>query len=111
MALVFGVSLSVLVDRFTVFGWLATLGRQTLGIYVSHVILIAAVTTGLNALGAQEWPLFIWVSPIVVTAVVVAAAFWLRKLARGTVLDYAYTAPSWFDGSSRKAAPTPPDTT
>lgn len=101
IALIFGVSLSVVLNRFAIFGWVAALGRQTLGVYVSHVILIVVLITGLNALNAQMWPLFIWISPILVAASVVALAVVLRRLARGNVLDYAYTAPSWFRGSCR----------
>ena len=104
LALAFGVALSVRLADVRGFGWIGALGRQTLGIYVAHVILIAALIEIAFLVRANDWPAFAWYSPVIMTILAIAASILLRRAAQGTVLDYFYTVPEWFAGRRCRTA-------
>lgn len=84
---------------------LAYIGRNTLPIYVQHVILIAAVYTILGNIAPS--PLAPWagyVIPLVIAATVVAVSLAVGAFARRTrALHFLFEAPRWFSGETVNA--------
>jgi len=85
---------------------LTFLGRNTLPIYVAHVILIAMAAAALAKVGVPaEWRIAL---PLCVAASVIAAALAAEKLASRSMLRYLYQAPPMLlPRSNSLAAPIP----
>ncbi|NJI58145.1 acyltransferase family protein [Microbacterium oxydans] len=82
VAVAFGVSLSVLLDRHVevVARPLRWIGRRTLPIYVLHMMPLALIDAGLHAAGWRTTPVLEAVGPLLLTAVVVAICLALHAL-------------------------------
>lgn len=82
VAVAFGVSLSVLIDRHVevVARPLRWIGRRTLPIYVLHMMPLALIDAGLDAAGWRTTPLLETVGPLVLTAVVIAVCLAVHAL-------------------------------
>jgi uncharacterized membrane protein YcfT len=82
VAVVFGVSLSVLLDRHAeaVARPLRWMGRRTLPIYVLHMMPLAFIDAGFRATGWRTTPVFEAVGPLVLTTVVVAICLAVHAL-------------------------------
>lgn len=111
------IRVSAVVAGFVVARWVAELpvvspvlqylGRNTLPIYVAHVILVAAfgtlITTAMpsvgDALGGE--------TIVVVAVLAVLGALALHQLCRVPVLRCAYEPPAWFSRSQPVARPVP----
>ena len=80
--------------------WLSFVGRNTLPIYVVHVLFVSALTSLLLLARGQTWldrlgP----VLPVLVAGGAVAASLLLWRLVRDLpVLRYGFTVPTWFSG-------------
>lgn len=82
VAVAFGVSLSVLLDRHVeiVARPLRWIGRRTLPIYVLHMMPLALIDAGLHAAGWRTTPVLEAVGPLLLTAVVVAICLGVHAL-------------------------------
>ncbi|MGW9159066.1 acyltransferase family protein [Microbacterium sp. NPDC055665] len=82
IAVAFGVSLSVLLDRHVgaVARPLRWIGRRTLPIYVLHMMPLALIDAGLHAAGWRTTPVLEAVVPVVLTAVVIAICLGVHAL-------------------------------
>ncbi|MBT2495574.1 acyltransferase family protein [Microbacterium sp. ISL-59] len=82
VAVAFGVSLSVLLDRHVevVARPLRWIGRRTLPIYVLHMMPLALIDAGLHAAGWRTTPVLEAVGPLLLTAVVVAICLAVHAL-------------------------------
>ena len=82
IAVAFGVSLSVLLDRHieVVARPLRWIGRRTLPIYVLHMMPLALIDAGLHAAGWRATPVLEAVGPIALTAVVIAICLGVHAL-------------------------------
>ncbi|MFC7400955.1 acyltransferase family protein [Citricoccus sp. GCM10030269] len=80
------------------------LGRNTLPIYLAHVILVAFVGTVLTTLFPGLAAELGTVVALVVAAAAVIVSLVLERVVRGTPLEVAYQPPGWF---SRAARPQP----
>ena len=78
---------------------LAYLGRTTLPIYVTHVILVAAVITAIEATGVTVPRGVQLVLPLAVAAVVVTLALLLNRGVLNTPLRFLYAVPKFFAGT------------
>lgn len=96
VALVAGLALARTLDRMPGAGRIAWLGKQTLPIYVAHVLFVGAMTAAL--LPVRDHPIVDAmrpVLPVLVMAAATAAALGLWLLSRNLpVLRYAYIAPN-----------------
>ena len=88
--------------------WLTYVGRNTLPIYVVHVLFVSALTSLLLLARGQGWLDRIGpVLPVLVAAGAVGASLLLWRLVRALpVLRYGFAAPGWFSG--RGPAPEDP---
>lgn len=94
----------LLVARFLVgfraMNWLAYVGRNTLPIYVVHVLFVSAITSLLLLYRGEAWldrlgP----VLPLLVAGGAVAASLLFWRLVRDLpVLRYGFVVPTWFAG-------------
>jgi uncharacterized membrane protein YcfT len=82
VAVAFGVSLSVLLDRHVevVARPLRWIGRRTLPIYVLHMMPLALIDAGLHAAGWRTTPVLEAVGPVALTAVVIAICLGVHAL-------------------------------
>jgi uncharacterized membrane protein YcfT len=82
VAVGFGVALSVLLDRHAgvVARPLRWIGRRTLPIYVLHMMPLAFVGAGLEAVGWRPTPVLEGIGPVVLTAVVIATCLAVHAL-------------------------------
>ena len=105
----FALGAGLLVARFLVgfraMAWLAYVGRNTLPIYVVHVLLVSLITSLLLLYRVQAWldrlgPAL----PPLVAGLAVAASLLLWRLVRDLpVLRYAFAVPIWFAGRAPAA--------
>lgn len=82
IAVAFGVSLSVLLDRHAAVlaRPLRWIGRRTLPIYVLHMMPLALIDAGLRAVGVTTTPVVEAIGPLVLTAVVIAICLGVQAL-------------------------------
>lgn len=82
VAVAFGVSLSVLLDRHAgvIARPLRWIGQRTLPIYVLHMMPLALIDAGLRAVGVRTTPVVEAVGPVVLTAVVIAICLGVQAL-------------------------------
>lgn len=82
IAVAFGVSLSVLLDRHAgvVARPLRWIGQRTLPIYVLHMMPLALIDAGLDAAGWRTTPVLEAIGPIVLTAAVIAICLGVHAL-------------------------------
>ncbi|WP_104177952.1 acyltransferase family protein [Cryobacterium sp. Y50] len=105
----FALGAGLLVARFLVgfhaMAWLAYVGRNTLPIYVVHVLLVSLITSLLLLARGQAWldrlgPAL----PPVVAGLAVATSLLLWRLMRDLpLLRYAFAVPTWFAGQAPAA--------
>ena len=97
-------SAGLLMARFLVgsrpMRWLTYVGRNTLPIYVVHVLFVSALTSLLLLARGQAWLDRLGVVlPVLVAGGAVAASLLAWLLVRDLpVLRYAFTVPTWFSG-------------
>ncbi|MFW0786042.1 acyltransferase family protein [Gordonia sp. CPCC 206044] len=115
VALIAGLLLARTIDRVgPVARPLAWMGRQTLPIYVAHVLFIGALTSALRRVADNPVVDAVRpVLPLLVMAIAVAASLALWRAVRDLpVLRYLYEAPSWVRtvfGFIRSAEPSESD--
>lgn len=82
-------------------GWITFIGRNTLPVYVVHVLVVSLATSALLLFDGQRWLDAIGpVVPLLVCAIGVAAALGYWRLTREVpVLMYGFQAPRWFSGA------------
>ncbi|AND16751.1 acyltransferase [Rathayibacter tritici] len=82
-------------------GWITFIGRNTLPVYVVHVLFVSLATSVLLLFEGQRWLDVIGpVVPLLVCALGVAAALGYWRLTRDLpVLRYGFRAPAWFSGA------------
>ena len=86
--------------------WLGYVGRNTLPVYVIHVLFVSALTTAVLAVAQQSiverlGPVL---PPIIaLTAVGLSLGFW-RLTRTLPVLRYGYRVPTWFSGRPRTSS-------
>ncbi|PPI25989.1 acyltransferase [Rathayibacter sp. AY1B5] len=82
-------------------GWITFIGRNTLPVYVVHVLFVSLATSALLLFQGQRWLDVIGpVVPLLVCGSGVAAALGYWRLTRDLpVLKYGFQAPAWFSGS------------
>ena len=100
LALGAGLLLARFLVGFRAMGWLAYVGRNTLPIYVVHVLFVSALTSLLLLARGEAWldrlgPAL----PVLVAggAVVASLLFW-RLVRDLPVLRHGYSVPTWFAG-------------
>jgi uncharacterized membrane protein YcfT len=81
--------------------WITYIGRNTLPVYVVHVLFVSLTTSLLLLFDGQRWLDAIGPAvPLIVCGVAVAAALGYWRLTRDLpVLKYGFQAPRWFSGS------------
>ncbi|KZX20431.1 acyltransferase family protein [Rathayibacter tanaceti] len=84
--------------------WITFIGRNTLPVYVVHVLFVSLATSALLLFEGQRWLDAIAPAvPLVVCAVGVAAALGYWRLTRDLpVLAYGFRAPRWFAGTTSR---------
>ncbi|NKX56877.1 acyltransferase [Arthrobacter sp. E918] len=80
------------------------LGRNTLPIYVVHVIIVAFLATLLSLAGHLPAGLRL-ILPLLVAAAAVCLALGLTRILRRPLLRFAYEAPEWFSGAAPAKIP------
>jgi len=94
----------LLVARFLIvyraLAWLTYVGRNTLPIYVVHVLFVSAFTSVLLLARGQTWldRLGILLPVLVAGAAVAASLLLWRAIGDLPLLRYAFTVPPWFSG-------------
>jgi uncharacterized membrane protein YcfT len=78
--------------------WLTFVGRNTLPVYVVHVLFVSAITSLLLLAKGQRWLEVLGpVLPPVVAGLAVLAALGFWRLTRNLpVLRFGFVAPDWF---------------
>lgn len=99
LAVMAGFHTAAALSHTAVGGWLVRLGRQTLPIYVAHLIVLGGLTTALLAVEAELAGTLheVWVLPAAAMAAVAVSLLVHRILVRAGI-DQAYVPPSWFRG-------------
>ena len=97
VAVAFGFMLAAYVVSLPGGAVLEYLGRNTLPIYVAHVIVIAFLTTLLSLTGDLSVGTRLVLPPLVALGAVCLSLGFMVVL-RGPFLRYAYEAPGWFRG-------------
>ncbi|WP_272027020.1 acyltransferase family protein [Kocuria rosea] len=102
LAVSFGFLLAAALTRWVVVGpVLNSLGRQTLPIYVTHVLFIAATTTVLGATVESPGAVLL-ILPLAVLAFAVVGSLALHRAIKSVpLLRYAYQAPAWMARQSQ----------
>jgi uncharacterized membrane protein YcfT len=100
LALGAGLFLARFLVDYRVFTWLAYVGRNTLPIYVVHVLFVSAITSLLLLARGDAWLVPLEpILPLLVAGGAVAASLLLWRFARDLpVLRYAFAVPPWFAG-------------
>lgn len=108
LALAAGLLIARYLTRFRSMSWLAYVGRNTLPVYVLHVLFVSGITSLLLLARGQAWvELLAPVLPLLVAAVAVAAALGSWRATRGLPLfKYGYVSPAWLAGR-RASTPLP----
>lgn len=98
-----GLLLARRLDRTRHLGWVATVGRHTLPVYVLHVLFVSAITTSLTHWRGSAWLTALGpVLPLLVSAVAVAASLGTWRVTRDLPgLQHLYAVPRWFSGAGR----------
>jgi len=106
LALGAGLLLARFLVGFHSMAWLAYVGRNTLPIYVVHVLLVSLITSLLLIGRGQAWLDRVGPAlPLLVAGLAVAASLLLWRLVRDLpVLRYAFAVPIWFSGPVPGAA-------
>ena len=86
------IAVAVILDRERRMRWLAVCGRNSLVIYLSFFVPMAAARTALIKTG---WIADTGAMSALVAAAAVAGALIMSALVRGTVLEFLYLRPSW----------------
>lgn len=104
-----GLVLARVLVRFRWMSWLSYLGRNTLPVYVLHVLFVSGITSlVLLAKGQRFVELLGPALPVLVAVVAVAASLGFWRVTRDLpVLRYGYATPQWFAGSPTAAARDP----
>jgi uncharacterized membrane protein YcfT len=97
MAVLAGLHTAASVSDTSVGRLLVRLGRQTLPIYVAHLIVLGGLTTALLAVEAEVTGTLheVWVLPTA-AMVAVGVSLLVHRLLVRAGLDGAYVPPSWF---------------
>jgi len=106
-AIAAGLILARFLSGFKWMSWLTYLGRNTLPVYVLHVLLVSGITSLLLMAAGQGWlQRLAPVLPPLIAATAVAASLGIWRLTRDLpVLRYGYVAPRWFSGRRLDSAP------
>ncbi|SDM76350.1 Uncharacterized membrane protein YcfT [Cryobacterium flavum] len=101
-----GLLLARFLVGFRAFTWLTYVGRNTLPIYVVHVLFVSAITSLLLLARGQAWlDRLAPVLPLIVAGGAVAASLLFWRLVRDLpVLRYGFAVPTWFSGRPPVAA-------
>jgi uncharacterized membrane protein YcfT len=86
------IACAVLLDTFGAMGWLAYCGRNSLTIYLSFFLPMAATRVALIKLG---WIADVGVLSLVVTAAAVVGPLAIERATRSTPLAFLYARPAW----------------
>jgi uncharacterized membrane protein YcfT len=86
------IAVAVILDRERRMRWLAVCGRNSLVIYLSFFVPMAAARTALIKTG---WIADTGAMSALVAAAAVAGPLIMSALVRGTVLEFLYVRPSW----------------
>ncbi|MDJ0347982.1 acyltransferase family protein [Cryobacterium sp. PH29-G1] len=100
LALGAGLLLARFLVEYRAMAWLTYIGRNTLPIYVVHVLAVSAITSLLLLAHGQVWlERLAPVLPVLVAGSAVAASLLVWRLLRDLpVLRYAFAVPTWFSG-------------
>ncbi|WP_316288629.1 acyltransferase [Clavibacter michiganensis] len=93
LAMAVGVLWAALLARTRLVRPLRFLGRNTLPIYVAHVLVIAAACAVLDAVGFEASGAVPYLLPLVVSVVAIAASLALHAVAMRTPLRFLYRTP------------------
>ena len=106
-ALSAGLFLARFLVGFPAMAWLSYVGRNTLPIYVVHVVFLSLITSLLLLARDQDWldRLGPALPPLVAGAAVVVALLFWRLVRNLPVLRYGFAVPAWFSGRA-PAVPT-----
>jgi uncharacterized membrane protein YcfT len=93
-----GLIIARFLTRFRGMAWLTFVGRNTLPVYVVHVLFVSAITSLLLLARGQRWLEVLGpVLPPIVAGLAVVAALGFWRLTRNLpVLKYGFVAPDWF---------------
>lgn len=105
-----GLLVARFLTRFRGMAWLAYVGRNTLPVYVLHILFVSAITSLLLLADGEAWlDRLAPIIPPLVAGVAVAAALGFWRLTRALpVLRYGYQAPAWYSGRRATVAPSLP---
>lgn len=100
LALGAGLLIARFVSGVRALRWITFIGRNTLPVYVVHVLFVSAITSLLLLGDGQPWlERLAPVLPLLVATGAIALSLGLWRLIRDLpVLRYAYSAPRWFSG-------------
>lgn len=112
LAVFVGFQVARLLCQFRALGWVSTVGRQSLTIYLLHLFLIAPLAYGMSFLG-PDWsrPVDVLVCVVATALVVLSCLLFARVTSRARWL---YSPPTWMSGSRRRLSgsrPTRPTAT
>jgi uncharacterized membrane protein YcfT len=100
LAVASGLVVARYLTRLSGASWVSTVGRNTLPIYVLHVLFVSGITSLLLLARGQPWLSLVGhVLPVLVAAAAVAGSLGFWRLTRNVpVLRYGYKVPRWFSG-------------
>jgi uncharacterized membrane protein YcfT len=93
-----GLVIARFLTRFRGMAWLTFVGRNTLPVYVVHVLFVSAITSLLLLAKGQRWLEVLGpVLPLLVAGLAVLAALGFWRLTRNLpLLRFGFVAPDWF---------------
>jgi uncharacterized membrane protein YcfT len=102
-----GLVIARFLTRFRGMAWLTFIGRNTLPVYVVHVLFVSAITSLLLLARGQRWLEVLGpVLPLLVAGLAVGCALGFWRLTRNLpVLRLGYVAPDWFAAARPATAP------